>query len=246
MNILLTNDDGYTSEGLRLLCSELAKSGHNVYIVAPDGQRSGFSHAMHYNTDITLTQLDDFFGAKRAFCCSGTPADCVRIGRLHLGVKFDLLVAGPNNGANFGRAVLCSGTVGAAEEGTLCGIPSIALSRLPRDGSFEPAVKYLIDNLDSLTHAIGSDFLLNINVPDTEPNGIVGVKVCPQSTSLPSFADGCEVVDENTVRIVGKRNPLTNEESDVVYCCNGYITITPMTVAQTASEKLIALARLEK
>lgn len=246
MNILLTNDDGYTSDGLRLLSLELSRLGHDVYVVAPDGQRSGFSHAMHYNTDITLADLGDFFGARQACCCSGTPADCVRIGHLHLGVKFDLLVAGPNNGANFGRAVLCSGTVGAAEEGTLCGIPSIALSRLPRDGSYQPAVNYLTENLDRLINAIEPNIFLNINVPDSEPNGIQGVRVCPQSTVLPSFADGCEVVDDNTVRIIGKRNPLSNEQTDVVFCCNGYITVTPMTVSQTAWDILDALARLQK
>lgn len=246
MNILLANDDGYSSSGLQILCSVLSGLGHNVYVVAPDGQRSGFSHAMHYNQDLTLTKLLSYCGAKEAYICSGSPADCVRIGILHLGVKFDLLIAGPNNAANFGRATLCSGTIGCAEEGTLCGVKSIALSRLEHGGAFFSTVKYLADNLEPLAEAIGKDYFLNINVPNLPTNQIKGVKVCPQSTNLPSFDDAICQTSAETVRIVGKRNPLTEEFSDVALACDGYVTITPMTVARTDNDALAKIRRLEK
>lgn len=246
MNILLTNDDGYQSCGLQTLCRELAAVGHNVWVVAPDGQRSGFSHAMNYNKPLELAPIEDLCGAKQAFCCSGTPADCVRIALLHLGVKFDLLIAGPNNAANFGRALLCSGTVGAAEEGALCGVRSIALSRLEHCDYYEAAVGYLTDNLATLTEAIQPNMFLNINVPNLPLQQIKGVKVCPQSVKQPSFEDCCEALDEHTVKIIGKRNPLTEEYSDVYLSVQGYITITPMTVSRTDVAQLERLARLEK
>lgn len=246
MNIILTNDDGYQSCGLQLLCYELSQRGHNVYVVAPDGQRSGSSHTMHYNTEIKLLPLSDFFGAKAAYSCSGSPADCVRIALRHLGVEFDLLVAGPNNAANLGRATLCSGTVGAAEEGTLCGIKSIALSRLDHCDRFESAVGFLADNLQALTESIESGFFLNINVPNLSAEQIKGVRVCSQSTVLPLFDDYCEVVDEQTLKIVGKRQPLTDEYSDVVLATSGYVTVTPMSVNKTDTAQLTKLKTLEK
>ncbi len=246
MNILLTNDDGYYSSGLQILCAELSRMGHDVYVVAPDGQRSGFSHAMNYNKNLTFRKLVAYCDAKEAYVCSGTPADCVRVAKLKLGVKFDLLVAGPNNGANFGRALLCSGTVGAAEEGTLCGIKSIALSRLERGGAFFSTVSYLTNNLDTLVDAIAPNVMLNVNVPNLPAAEFKGVRVCEHSVTLPAFADSCETVDENTVKIVGKRNPLTAEKSDVVLACDGYVTITPLTVARTDRSQLSLLERLER
>lgn len=245
MKILLTNDDGYFSVGLQLLCSELARFGE-VYVVAPDGQRSGFSHAMNYNKNITLKKLSHYCDAKSAYVCSGTPADCVRIAKLMLGVQFDLLVAGPNNGANYGRLLLCSGTVGAAEEGTLCGIKSIALSRLGRGGSFYATIKYLSDNIVKLYEAIEPNMFLNINVPDLPVSEIKGVKVRQHSVELPSFSDACEAMDENTVKIIGKRNPLTAEDCDVTCACDGYITISPLGVSRTKMTSLSNLGRLEQ
>lgn len=246
MNIILTNDDGYMSCGLQQLCSELSQRGHNVYVVAPDGQRSGSSHSMHYNTDIKLLPLDNFYGAKAAFACSGSPADCVRIALRHLGVKFDLLVAGPNNAANFGKSVLSSGTVGAAEEGALCGVKSIALSRLDHCDFFQATAQFFADNLQKFTEVIGEGFFLNINVPNLPIEQFKGIRVCPQSTIHPLFEDYCEVVDEQTLKIVGRRQPLTDEYTDVVLASNGYVTVTPLTTNQTDTEQLHKLKVLEK
>ncbi len=246
MNILLTNDDGYFSSGLQIMSSELSARGHNVYVVAPDGQRSGFSHAMNYNKPLVLNQLLSYCGAKKAYVCSGTPADCVRIAILHLGIKFDLIIAGPNNAANFGRSLICSGTVGAAEEGALCGVKSIAISRLEHGGAYYSTVNFLVRNLDVLAGAIAPDTFLNINVPNLPADKICGVKVCAQSTVLPSFSDACEMVDSGTVKIVGKRNPVTEEDSDVVWASRNYITITPLTVSRTDRTQMEKIKRLEK
>ena len=246
MKILLTNDDGYYSSGLQILCCELSRIGHDVYVVAPDGQRSGFAHAMNYNKPLIFKRLAFYCGARKAYICSGTPADCVRIAVLKLGIKFDLLITGPNNGANFGRSILCSGTVGAAEEGTLCGVKSIALSRLERGGGFYSAVKYVADNLDSLASAVAPNVLLNINVPNLSADKILGVRVCPQSVTLPSFTDGCETAEDGTVKIVGRRNPVSEEDTDVAIASKGYITITPLRITRTDDDQMSLLGRLQR
>ena len=136
MKILLTNDDGYLAEGIVLLCSSLSVLGHEVYVVAPDGQRSGFSHSATIYKDIVFNKIDNYTGAKLAYSCSGSPADCVKFAESSLNIKFDLLISGPNNGENYGNAILYSGTVAAAEEGVLCGIKSIAVSRIGFGGSY--------------------------------------------------------------------------------------------------------------
>ncbi len=246
MNILLTNDDSHRSAGLQLLCGELAKLGHNVYLIAPDGQRSGSSHSMNYNKEISLTPLGDYFGAKEAFGCSGTPADCVRIAILRFGVHFDLLISGPNNAANFGRALMCSGTVGAAEEGTLCGVRSIALSRLEHCDYYRGAVDYVTKNLQQLADSIRPNMFLNINVPNLPPEQILGVRVCPQSTAQPLFEDGCEPMNVNTLKIVGKRKPVVEEAADVYLAESGYITVTPLSIDRTDYSAIDALKAVER
>lgn len=247
MNILLTNDDGYQSSGLQILCTKLAELGHSVYVVAPDGQRSGFSHATNFFKDLTLKRLLNYCGAKEAYACSGTPADCVRIGTLHLGVNFDLLIAGPNKGANVGRLIVGSGTVAAAEEGALCDVKSIALSRSGRDGAYFAVVQYLADNLTALHDHIKPYMFLNINVPNLSLSDIKGVKVCKQSIRLPAFNDECEIVDDDTVRIVGSRRvDVVDEGCDVVYLDEGYITVTPIAISRTDNAAIKTLKDFEK
>ena len=246
MKILVTNDDGYQSSGLQMLCSQLSLRGHDVYVIAPDGQRSGFSHAIDFHKNLTFRRLASYCGAKEAYICSGTPADCARIGYLHLGIKFDLLIAGPNNGANSGRSIIYSGTVGAAEEGTMCGITSIALSRLGHGGPYFSTVEYLVDNLEKLASIKLPNAFLNINVPDLPTSEIKGVKVCSQSLQLPLFDDYYEEVEDGVVQILGKRMECPADDSDVSWCDNGYITITPLSISRTDYDSLTVLKSLEK
>ena len=120
LNILLTNDDGYQSVGLQELAAALSQQ-HNVYVVAPDSQRSACSHAIHFHSPLKFVKLAEYFGTKLAYISSGMPADCVKFGVLQFGVKFDVVIAGPNNCENYGHDVLYSATVGGAEEGVVWG-----------------------------------------------------------------------------------------------------------------------------
>ena len=249
MNILLTNDDGYESGGLMLLTESLSSRGHNVYVVAPDGQRSAFSHSVNLYKQLTIRKLDSYCGAKVAYASSGTPADCVKFGVCELGVRFDALVSGPNNGENYGFAVIYSGTVAAAEEGVMQNIKSIALSRKgwhADGGSFASTVEYLTDNLQALLDCCSDTSLISVNVPDLPMSEIKGVKACPLSM-LRIFCDRFERAEDDDWKIMGDRQPIgDNDGSDIPFVEDGYITITPVTVLRTDEKLLPKCKALEK
>ena len=247
MKILLTNDDGIQSEGLALLCESLAKLGHQVYVVAPSGQRSATAHGAYFFQRLYAERIHNYHNATEAYAFSGTPADCVKFAESVLAVPFDLLISGPNNGENSGNAILYSGTVGAAEEGVLCGYKSIALSRLGRGGSFQSTVDFLVRNLTELAKIDVKDTLLNINVPDLPTEQIRGVRVVKHSEAK-LYNDYMEkqTDEENCYISTGFRVDLDETDTDVVVSEAGYVTITPLTVTRTNFEALKALAPLEK
>lgn len=249
MKILLTNDDGIQSAGLQLLARKLADAGHSVYVVAPDGQRSATSHCANFYKKIFVHKLDDFCGAAEAYSCTGSPADCVKFAESVLKISFDLLVSGPNNGENTGNAILYSGTIGAAEEGVLCGYKSMALSRLGRDGSYESAVGFFVENLETLVSFSFPNTLLNINVPDLPKEKIKGVAVVRESTDK-LYHDYMEKQEdeENCWVSTGFRVELseTEKQTDVIMSEDGYVTISPLTVVRTNFAALEELKKLEK
>ena len=165
--ILATNDDGYHAEGIRILADSLASMGR-VVVVAPDRDRSAASHAL------TLTQpLRPRSLAPDRFSVDGTPTDCVNLGVLGLiDVRPDLVVSGINSGLNLGDDVTYSGTVAAAIEGTVLGVPSIAISL---DGPpFDyPAAAGIAVKLATLVLEKGlpRDTLLSVNVPSGRIRG---------------------------------------------------------------------------
>lgn len=248
MNILLTNDDGYTSSGLVLLARKLSDNGHSVYVVAPDSQRSAFSHSVNLHKELTIRRLQDYGGAKIAYTCSGTPADCVKFAICNLKVSFDLVVSGPNNGENYGYAVVYSGTVAAAEEAVMYGIKAIALSRLswqPDGGLFDATVDYLTDNLDDLYAHCGRDYVLSVNVPSLPANEIKGVRVCPLSSAR-LFKDKFVQIDGDVWKIIGDRQQVEETGTDLYYSESGYVTVTPVSVERCNTDKLELLKGLEK
>lgn len=123
MNLLLTNDDGWEAPGLAALVKAAQEFGE-VWVVAPAGHMSGISHQITWERPLELFKKSD-----RVFALDGTPADCVRIGTTQLGVEFDWVLSGVNNGANLGTDIYVSGTVAATREAVLQGIPSIAFSQ---------------------------------------------------------------------------------------------------------------------
>jgi len=247
MKILLTNDDGIDSEGLALLTERLAALDHQVYVVAPSSQRSASSHGACFFKRLYAEKQENYHGATAAYAFSGTPSDCVKFGESVLKIPFDLLISGPNNGENTGNAILYSGTVGAAEEGVLCGYKSIALSRLGRGGSFQPAVDFLARNLDELCKIDIKDTLLNVNVPDLPAEQIRGVRVVKHSEAK-LYNDYMEPqADEPDCWVsTGFRVDLEETDTDVVESEAGFVTITPLTIVRTDFDALAEIAHLEK
>lgn len=165
--VLLTNDDGIDAPGLRVLEQVAATLAHEVWVVAPEHDRSGASHAISLSVPLRVTPCGE-----RRFAVSGTPGDCVVLAtrRLMGGSYPDLVLSGINRGANLGVETVFSGTVGAAMTALLLGLPAIALSQALRSGdpvrwdtaaSLSPAVlRQLIDATD------GAPMCLNVNFPD--------------------------------------------------------------------------------
>lgn len=166
MIILLTNDDGYQSEGITTLETVLGAAGHEVWVCAPSDQRSAQSHAMTLKGKIRFIRYD-----ARHYHCSGTPADCVLYGLNGnaLPIVPDVVISGINHGYNASTDILYSGTVGAASEAVLRGIPAIAISARAdkQTGSypFVEAAFFLAENLESFLPLCTREVLLNINVP---------------------------------------------------------------------------------
>ena len=157
MNVLVTNDDGYGAWGIEALIKSLSKR-HNVFVIAPDGNRSGNSHHISLGCKLILKKV-----AENHWTSTGTPADCVFSATKHdmFGIKIDAVVSGINKGENLGTEVIYSGTCGAARQAVLDGIPGIAVSMmLSREGlewndranwHFESLADFVTDNLETLS-----------------------------------------------------------------------------------------------
>jgi 5'-nucleotidase len=162
MKILLTNDDGITSPGLQLLKEALSLE-HEVWVVAPEVNRSAISHAITLREPTRIREH-----ARREFLCGGTPADCVLIGLLGLlPVDIDMVISGINLGPNLGTDIVYSGTAAGARQGALMGKPALACSLnayLPPFNLGIPAA-YIAENAEILKNLWNGDHFLNINFP---------------------------------------------------------------------------------
>ncbi|HHU92240.1 MAG TPA: 5'/3'-nucleotidase SurE [Halanaerobiaceae bacterium] len=232
MKIFLTNDDGIYADGIRILAEVLQEAGHQVFIVAPDRERSATGHSItilepiraikvNINKDIT------------AYKVSGTPADCVKLGLEKL-IDFtpDLLISGINNGSNLAFDVLYSGTVSAAIEGWIMGLNSIAISLARKEKyNFQTAAYFLADFLEKEDLSVFKEkILLNINVPDQEQEDIRGVKICKLGTSLyeESFVERLDPAGRKYYWLAGSGNRKGLENTDIWAVENNYIAITPL------------------
>jgi 5'-nucleotidase len=174
MKILLSNDDGYFSPGITLLAEALGGVGE-VTVVAPERDRSGASNSLTLDRPLIVRRAPNGF-----FSVNGTPTDCVHIAITGL-LDFtpDVVVSGVNLGANMGDDTIYSGTVAAAVEGYLLGIPSLALSLTSKTGThFDSAIGAALELIERLRHTpFGEPVLLNVNVPDVPPAALRGMEV---------------------------------------------------------------------
>lgn len=182
--ILITNDDGITAPGVRALI-DVANDIGDVVVVAPDSPQSGMGHAITINSTLFVEQITVNGGAQKEYSCSGTPADCVKLAVNEiLDRRPDLCISGINHGSNSSINVIYSGTMSAAVEAGIEGIPSIGFSLLNYgwNANFDAAkfyAKAIIKNV--LTHGLPNGVVLNVNIPDVLKEHIKGVKICRQA-----------------------------------------------------------------
>ncbi len=169
MNLLLSNDDGIFAQGIRTLANTLAAAGHQVTVVCPDRERSATGHGLTLHKPIRAEVIEGVFAPEvTAWACSGTPADCVKLAlSALLDAPPDMVLSGINHGPNLGTDVLYSGTVSAAMEGMIEGIPSIAFSLGSfQSQNFQPGADFAVQLVDQLKAVpLPGPLLLNVNIP---------------------------------------------------------------------------------
>lgn len=176
MNILVANDDGINAEGLRRLAAALSSKG-DVYVFAPDRQRSASSHALTIDKNLTIVR-QNIPGCKEAYSVDGTPADCVKLGIYVLrerGIEADIVYSGINHGGNLGSDTMYSGTVSAAAEGAFLGKPAVAVSVNSHNPQYFDGACTLAGHI--LPFALkegGERKVISLNVPDLPPGKIKG------------------------------------------------------------------------
>lgn len=182
--ILVTNDDGITAPGILALIEVMETLGE-VVVVAPDSPQSGMGHAITLNSTLHLEKVSQKYDKTIKYSCSGTPADCVKIAINEvLERRPDLCVSGINHGSNSSINVIYSGTMSAAIEAGIEGIPAIGFSNLNYnwDTDFEASKKYVKQIAqNALQNGIAEGVILNVNIPDLKEDAIKGIKVCRQA-----------------------------------------------------------------
>ncbi len=185
--ILVTNDDGINAPGIRALIEVMSEIG-DVVVVAPDSPQSAMGHAITINSTLYINKISKENATIEEYSCSGTPVDCVKIAVNEiLKQKPDLCVSGINHGSNSSINVIYSGTMSAAVEAGIEGIPAIGFSLLDYNwnANFEP-VKSFVKKIATqvLTNKLPEGVILNVNFPKVEEHEIKGIKVCRQAKAL--------------------------------------------------------------
>jgi 5'-nucleotidase len=189
MKILVTNDDGVHAPGLDVAERIARKLSSDVWVIAPESDQSGSAHSLTFSDPVRLREVEE-----RRFAVRGTPTDCVIMGfKVVIGEKPDLVISGVNRGQNIADDVTYSGTVAGAMEGTILGIPSIALSQAygaetrdaPRWETAETHAPAVISKL--LETGFGEGTLFNVNFPDCPPDAVQGAVITRQGRRVPDW-----------------------------------------------------------
>lgn len=250
MKILISNDDGFGADGITALTKELSKE-HEVYVVAPDGERSAAGHSLTLHVPLRVTELSPRNGAVRNWKTSGTPGDCVKLAVkeiLSKDEKPDMVISGINHGPNLGTDILYSGTVSCAMEGAMMGYPSIAVSLNAmkyEEGSFDYTAKFVRKFLPKVKQInFPKRTILNINVPGIPEKDICGVAITTLGTRM--------FTDEYEKRIDPRGKPYwwmageqitdaRNDKNDINAIRWNKISITPITFEMTHRSIIPAL-----
>jgi len=243
--ILVTNDDGITSLGIKTLVEAMQQLG-DVVVVAPNSPQSGMGHAITIGEPLRIYETHIFKGVVE-YECSGTPADCVKLAKHYIlhDRKPDLVVSGINHGSNSSISVLYSGTMSAAIEAAIEGIPAIgfSLSDFREDADFSHAIPFIISITQSaLQNGIPKGIALNVNIPAKSEFPIKGVKVCRQANA--KWQEKFDYrVDPNGRGYLWMAGDFVNfdtekEDTDVWALENNYISVVPCQYDLTGYEAL--------
>lgn len=236
--ILVVNDDGITAPGIKVLIEEMQHLG-NIVVVAPDRPQSGMGHAITIGKPLRLDKVEIYAGVEM-YKCSGTPVDCVKlaVNQIFKGKKPDLCVSGINHGLNNSINVLYSGTMSAAVEGAIEGIPSIgfSLDDFTHQADFSYCRSYVSAVAKQvLANGLPSNTLLNVNFPKGE--NIKGIKICRQANGhwVEEFDERTDPHGRDYFWMTG-RFELNDrgEDTDAYALNNGYVSVVPVQYDMTA------------
>jgi 5''/3''-nucleotidase SurE len=229
MRILLTNDDGFGAEGLVALERALG-SDNELWVFAPDRERSGVSHALTMGSPGKVREL-----GPRRFTCSGTPADCVILAMLGaIGCKPDAVVSGINRGPNLGTDIVYSGTCAAAREAVLAGVPGVAVSCVGRERNlrYGAAASFVARHLAELVSSCTGEAFINVNAPDSDEESLPGMWCSPCARVYENGLRSFEAPDGYSYHFLLGSDSASRgaEESDYRVVASGKVAVSPILV----------------
>lgn len=241
--ILITNDDGIIAPGIRTLIEVMLKIGE-VIVVAPDSPQSGMGHAITLNDTLYLNDIKlNSKAIHKEYTCSGTPADCVKFALRQITPrKPDICVSGINHGSNSSINVIYSGTMSAAIEAGIEGIPSIGFSLLDYslDANFEPSKKYVEKiTRQVLKNGLPNGIVLNVNIPNLPSKDIKGTKICRQAKAqwVENFDKRKNPMGKEYYWLTGTFvNQDEGKDTDEWALSQGYVSIVPIQFDLTAHQ----------
>lgn len=246
MNILITNDDGIRADGIIELAKQISNIA-NVYVVAPETQKSATGHAITIHSPIMVNE--EFIQENiKAYSITGTPADCVKVGleALFKDVNIDLVLSGINNGPNLGTDVIYSGTVSAAIEGLVQNKPAIAISYNEfnvKKETYKEVSKYVVKIVEDIKDKLDilEDCILNVNIPNGDVKGFK-VTTLGERKYENVMEERFSPYGKRYFWIGGKVKELQQDkDSDIVCVEEGYISITPVNIDMTHLVKVTHL-----
>lgn len=249
--ILVTNDDGITAPGIAALIDVMKTLG-DVVVVAPDKPQSGMGHAITINSTLRISKTDSY-GVKDEYSCSGTPVDCVKIAvNKILKRKPDLCVSGINHGSNMSINVIYSGTMSAAVEGAIEGIPSVGFSLCDYsiDADFDASKKIVKAVAQAvLAKGLPKDVCLNVNIPKLKSDEIKGIRVCRQARAnwIEELDERKDPAGKSYFWLTGKFENFEdgNRDTDIWALDHNYVSVVPTQFDMTAHDAIKTIAKLK-
>lgn len=243
MKILLTNDDGYQSIGIKVMAEHLLAAGHDVLLVAPHIERSGCGHAMTIGAPVVLDEVNLGLASDklRAYSCTGTPTDCVVMGFDVLDSSIEMVISGINQGPNLADDITYSGTACAAMEGVIFDRPAIAVSLNSRskdpEKHNETAAEIVLSVLAWIReNPMRTGVFYNVNVPNVPKNELAGVQVTKKGIRryVDKITAGETADGKPAYWIGGVIEDEMTEGTDVWSIAHGYASITPVHMEMTS------------